>query len=157
VRGRSPSCIAAQLTPVLRSNPNYFPAHAGLVEKLRNEFAASIAASFSRVRLAQIARWLDIKPADVPAWCKEAGWSVDGELAGVPENGANNVKAGVVKENVQLKRRSAGEVALTARAHQARRGRGVLDYWHAWCISSHRAPSCAFDGPGWDRHGCVEA
>ncbi|BEI86398.1 hypothetical protein CcaverHIS002_0606850 [Cutaneotrichosporon cavernicola] len=94
------SSEAAQL---LRSNPNYFPAHAGVLSKFRTEFASSIAASFSRVRLAQLARWLDIKPADVPAWCAEAGWSVDGELAVVPENGDNNVKAGVVKENVQLK------------------------------------------------------
>ncbi|BEJ17134.1 hypothetical protein CspHIS471_0605350 [Cutaneotrichosporon sp. HIS471] len=94
------SSEAAQL---LRSNPNYFPAHADLVSKFRTEFASSIAASFSRVRLTQLSRWLDIKPADVPAWCAEAGWTVDGEVAVVPENGDNNVKAGVVKENVQLK------------------------------------------------------
>ena len=91
---------AAQL---LQSNPNYFAAHTGLVPTLRSQFAASIAASFRRVRLAQLARWLDLPAAEVPAWCKSAGWEVDGDVAVVPENGDNNVKAGVVKENVELK------------------------------------------------------
>lgn len=134
------------LTPVLRSNPNYFPAHTGLVAKLRNEFAASIAASFRRVRLAQLSRWLDIKAADLPAWCKEAQWEIDGDVAVVPENGDNNVKAGVVKENVQLKREStrtgrADRQSLPSllrprRFRVAWRGRRRRLAWYMhWCMT----------------------
>lgn len=35
---------------------------------------------------------------------EEAGWTVDGESAVVPGNGDNDVKAGVVKENIELGR-----------------------------------------------------
>lgn len=75
-----------------------------MIPKLRAEFGASIAASFRRVRVSQISRWLDLKQDELAAWCKEAGWEIDGDVAVIPENGDNNVKAGVVKENVQLKR-----------------------------------------------------
>lgn len=90
----------------LHSNQNYFPAYKGLVPELRAQFASSIAASFRRVRVSQLARWLDLPAAEVPAWAKEAGWEIDGDVAVVPANGDNDVKAGVVKENVELKRAS---------------------------------------------------
>ena len=32
------------------------------------------------------------------------GWKVDGSVAVLPKNGDNDVKAGVVKENVELSR-----------------------------------------------------
>lgn len=89
---------------ILHSNPTYFSSHKALVPVLRGQFAATIAASFRRIRTAQLARWLDLSAADVPTWCKAAGWEIDGDFAVVPANGDNDVKAGVVKENVELKR-----------------------------------------------------
>lgn len=95
---------SSEAANILHSNPTYFSAHKGLVPQLRNQFASSIAASFRRIRTAQLARWLDLSAADVPAWVKSAGWEIDGDYAVVPPNGDNDVKAGVVKENVELKR-----------------------------------------------------
>ncbi|WOO77326.1 Eukaryotic translation initiation factor 3 subunit K [Vanrija pseudolonga] len=88
---------------LLRTNPNYFPQHGDIVDTFRTLFATSIAASFRRVRLSQLARWLSLKDAEVAAWAKTAGWEIDGDVAVVPKNGDNDVKAGVVKENVELK------------------------------------------------------
>jgi translation initiation factor 3 subunit K len=46
--------------------------------------------------LSQLARWLSLKDAEVAAWAKTAGWEIDGDVAVVPKNGDNDVKAGVV-------------------------------------------------------------
>ncbi|WVR06293.1 eukaryotic translation initiation factor 3 subunit K [Kwoniella sp. DSM 27419] len=80
----------------------YLPQHAAPFDALRSIFSASMAASFSRITLAQLGRWLDLSPEDTKAWAGKVGWTVEGELAVVPKNGDNDVKAGVVKENVQL-------------------------------------------------------
>lgn len=120
---------------ILRSNPTYFAAHKDLVPTLRHQFASSIAASFRRVRLVQLGRWLDLPTGEVAAWAKSAGWEVDGDDAVVPPNGDNDVKAGVVKESVELKRECqrcrvqwvTRRITLTCRAHQAGCCRGVLD------------------------------
>jgi translation initiation factor 3 subunit K len=95
---------SSEAANILHSNPNYLAAHKGLVPQLRNHFAASIAASFRRIRTAQLARWLDLSAADLAAWVKSADWEIVGDVAVVPANGDNDVKAGVVKENVELKR-----------------------------------------------------
>lgn len=117
---------------LLRTSPNYFPAHKDLVPKLRFQFASSIAASFSRVRLAQLSRWLDLDEKSLAGWCKEAGWEIEGDVAVVPKNGDNDVKAGVVKENVQLKRElGEGCRADFCRAYQACRPGGLLGIDHA--------------------------
>ncbi|KAL7423277.1 hypothetical protein Q5752_002577 [Cryptotrichosporon argae] len=93
------SSDAAEL---LRSNPNYLPAHATLLPRLRTNIATSIASCFSRVRLAQLGRWVDLSGADVAAYAQSIGWIVDGDDAVVPKNGDNDVKATVVKETVTL-------------------------------------------------------
>jgi translation initiation factor 3 subunit K len=90
------------ITPVLRET--YVPQHAHLVDTFRVLFATSIASCFSRVRLAQLARWLDLPENEVSQWCAGVQWSVEGDVAVVPKNGDNDVKAGVVKEHVELSR-----------------------------------------------------
>jgi hypothetical protein len=119
---------SSEAANILHSNPNYFPSHKALVPVFRQQFASTIAASFRRIRPSQLARWLDLTAADVPTWAKSAGWEVDGDFAVVPANGDNDVKAGVVKENVELKRELHRWLlhANPHRAYQARRRRGVL-------------------------------
>lgn len=89
---------------ILRENPSYFPAHKGLEEKFRYEFASSIAASFRSVKVAQLQRWLNLADAEVKQWAESHGWSINGDIAAIPGNGDNDVKAGVVKEKVELNR-----------------------------------------------------
>lgn len=124
----------SEAATLLRTSPNYFPAHKDLTSKLRLQFASSIAASFSRVRLAQLSRWLDLDEKALAAWCKEVGWEVEGDVAVVPKNGDNDVKAGVVKENVQLKREWLSWTLLTCRAYQACCPGGFLSSRHRSCI-----------------------
>lgn len=121
---------SSEAANILHSNPTYFPSHKGLVVEFRQKFASTISASFRRIRLSQLARWLDLTAADVSGWAKSAGWEIDGDFAVVPANGDNDVKAGVVKENVELKRELQCVCRTNSyRAHQARRCRGVLDVW----------------------------
>ncbi|ORY28514.1 armadillo-type protein [Naematelia encephala] len=80
----------------------YVPQHANLIESLRNIFAASISSCFSAIPLVRLQRWLDIPAGEIHAWCSNVGWNVDGEVAAIPKNGDNDVKAGVVKEHVEL-------------------------------------------------------
>jgi hypothetical protein len=55
--------------------------------------------------MANLSRWLDISSSDeLKSWCESIGWTVEGDAAVVPKNGDNDVKAGVVKENVELSR-----------------------------------------------------
>lgn len=89
---------------ILRENPNYFPAHKGLEEKFRYEFASSIAASFRNVKVAQLQRWLNLDDGAVKEWAESHGWTINGDIASIPGNGDNDVKAGVVKEKVELNR-----------------------------------------------------
>lgn len=113
---------------ILRENPSYFPAHKGLEEKFRYEFASSIAASFRNVKVAQLQRWLNLKDGEVKQWAESHGWAINGDIAAIPGNGDNDVKAGVVKEKVELNRElKRCRRKLTDRAHQAYFRRGVLD------------------------------
>ncbi|WVQ80520.1 eukaryotic translation initiation factor 3 subunit K [Cryptococcus sp. DSM 104549] len=82
----------------------YLPSHTAPLDALRLIFSASAASCFQRISLAQLARWLDLPADAVPAWCSKVEWSVDanGKDAVIPKNGLNDVKAGVLKENVQL-------------------------------------------------------
>lgn len=93
---------------ILRENPSYFPAHKGLEEKFRYEFASSIAASFRNVKVAQLQRWLNLKDAEVKQWVESHGWKINGDVVAIPGNGDNDVKAGVVKEKVELNRELGG-------------------------------------------------
>lgn len=49
-------------------------------------------------------RWLHLPEDDVQGWCAGVGWTVEGDKAVIPKNGDNDVKAGVVKETVELNR-----------------------------------------------------
>jgi translation initiation factor 3 subunit K len=89
--------------PALRTN--YFPEHTHLTTTIRNLFATSIASVFSTISTQRLQRWLDLEPAQVDQWCQSVGWSVEGNDAKVPHNGENDVKAGVVKESVELSRK----------------------------------------------------
>ena len=51
-------------------------------------------------------------------WAEKAGWKIDGEFASIPGNGDNDVKAGVVKEHVELGRELNGHLLIdTPTAH----------------------------------------
>ena len=82
----------------------YLPQHPHFESTLRLLIATSIASCFSRVPVARLSNWVDLPAADVPAHCESIGWKVEGDMAVVPKNGDNDVKAGVVKENVELSR-----------------------------------------------------
>lgn len=125
---------SSEAATLLRSSPNYFSAHKDFIPKLRHQFASSIAASFRRVRLSQLSRWLDLQEKELAAWCKEAGWEIEGDVAVVPKNGDNDVKAGVVKENVQLKRECGIGSLLTSRAYKARCAGCFLGVDYAWSV-----------------------
>jgi hypothetical protein len=82
----------------------YLPKHAHLIPTLRHLFSTSIASCFSKIKLTHLQKWLDLPQNEVGKWCETVGWTVEGEVAVVPKNGDNDVKAGVVKENVELSR-----------------------------------------------------
>jgi translation initiation factor 3 subunit K len=83
---------------------HYAPQQPHLIPALRNLFATSIASSFSRVSVKHLSNWLDLPASEVASWAAGAQWSVEGEFVVVPKNEDNNVKAGIVKENVELSR-----------------------------------------------------
>ncbi|WWD18418.1 eukaryotic translation initiation factor 3 subunit K [Kwoniella shandongensis] len=80
----------------------YISQFASYIDSLRLIFSTSAASCFSRISLTQLSRWLDLPTDKVGEWARQVGWSVEGETAIIPKNGDNDVKAGVVKENVQL-------------------------------------------------------
>ncbi|TYJ58881.1 eukaryotic translation initiation factor 3 subunit K [Cryptococcus floricola] len=80
----------------------YLPQHSAPLDSFRFVFSTSIASCFRRISLSQLGRWLDLPQDQVVEWCKKVEWQVEGADAVVPANGQNDVKAGVVKENVQL-------------------------------------------------------
>ncbi|WRT67722.1 eukaryotic translation initiation factor 3 subunit K [Kwoniella shivajii] len=81
----------------------FLPSHAHPIDDLRFQFSLSIASCFSSITLTQLGRWLDLSSSsEISSWCEKVGWTVQGDKAVVPKNGDNDVKAGVVKENVQL-------------------------------------------------------
>ena len=84
----------------------YLPRHPHLVPTFRHLFATSIASCFRKVNTSHIQEWLDLPQGEVESWCKNVGWTVEGGVAVIPTNGDNDVKAGVVKENVELSRES---------------------------------------------------
>ena len=92
------------LTESLVYRDQYLPKHPYLVPALRNLFATSVSSCFSKVNLTHLQKWLDLPENEVGKWCEAVGWKVDGSVAVVPKNGDNDVKAGVVKENVELSR-----------------------------------------------------
>ncbi|EIW73678.1 eukaryotic translation initiation factor 3 subunit K [Tremella mesenterica] len=80
----------------------YLPQHPHLIPTLRVRFATSIASSFSRISLIRVQRWLDLSESDINDWCASVSWGIEGSDAVIPKNGDNDVKAGVVRENVEL-------------------------------------------------------
>ena len=119
---------APALTTVVKST--YVPQQSHLIPSFRNLFAASIASCFSRISIKNLSNWLDLSSNEVSAWANEVQWSVDGEYVTVPKNGDNDVKAGVVKESVELSRELSSVSPSTpadGRTDKARRGCGVLD------------------------------
>lgn len=80
----------------------FVPQNPHLIPTLRTLFATSIATCFSRIALLRIQRWLDLPEGEVKTWCATVGWTVEGDQAVIPKNGENDVKAGVVKEHVEL-------------------------------------------------------
>lgn len=91
---------------VLRTR--YLTQHASPLDDFRFIFSASIASCFRRISLSQLSRWLDVPSDKVGDWCSKVEWTVEGQDAVIPNNGQNDVKAGVVKENVQLGREYPG-------------------------------------------------
>lgn len=91
---------------VLRTR--YLSQHASPLDDFRFIFSASIASCFRRISLSQLSRWLDLSSDKVAEWCSKIEWRVEGQDAVIPNNGQNDVKAGVVKENVQLGREYSG-------------------------------------------------
>jgi len=90
------------LTIVIKST--FIPQQSHLVPSFRNLFAASIASCFSRISVKHLSNWLDLPQNEVSQWANEVQWNVDGDFVEVPKNGDNDVKAGVVKESVELNR-----------------------------------------------------
>lgn len=90
------------LTPVVKNH--YASQQPNLIPALRTLFATSIASSFSRVSIKHLSNWLDLPVSEVASWAEGAQWTVEGDYAVVPKNEDNNVKAGIVKENVELSR-----------------------------------------------------
>ncbi|WWC70821.1 eukaryotic translation initiation factor 3 subunit K [Kwoniella pini CBS 10737] len=80
----------------------FLPSHAHPIDDLRLQFSLSIASCFSSITLTQLSRWLNLNGSEVNEWIEKVGWTFEGEKAIIPKNGDNDVKAGVVKENVQL-------------------------------------------------------
>jgi translation initiation factor 3 subunit K len=88
------------IPPDLRDNflPEFTQFHA----TVRHLFSTSIATCFARIPASRLKAWLDL--SDVAEFAQTVGWSIQGEDVVIPPNGENNVKAGVVKETVELSR-----------------------------------------------------
>ncbi|ORX40157.1 armadillo-type protein [Kockovaella imperatae] len=80
----------------------YLPQQPHLESSLRILIATSIASCFSRVPIARLSNWINLSSSDLSSWSESIGWKVEGDVAVVPKNGDNDVKAGVVKESVEL-------------------------------------------------------
>jgi translation initiation factor 3 subunit K len=89
---------------------NYLPQNPHFVSTLQINIARSVSACFQRIKIAQLARWLDLSAGDIQGWAQKAGWKVEGELVVIPGNGDNDVKAGVVNEHIELSRKSVTRV-----------------------------------------------
>ncbi len=91
--------------PVLRSR--YIPQHSHILSLLRTQITTSISSSFSRIPLALLGKWLDLSAGEAREYVQDGtvqGWSVEGEDVVILGNGDNDVKPGVIKESVELKR-----------------------------------------------------
>ncbi|WWC88611.1 uncharacterized protein L201_003524 [Kwoniella dendrophila CBS 6074] len=81
----------------------YLPQHASPIDDIRYQFSLSISSCFSSISLNQLSKWLNLSSSQINQYVTEnLGWEVQGDNVKVPKNGDNDVKAGVVKENVQL-------------------------------------------------------
>ena len=97
--------IDTTLLSVIRSQ--YLPNHNQAVPSLRLLIATTIASSFSSIQTARLQKWLDFASASEVAQFVENlnGWTVQGDSVKIEGNGDNDVKAGVVKEQVELSRK----------------------------------------------------
>ncbi|KAH8088011.1 armadillo-type protein [Filobasidium floriforme] len=91
---------------VIRSQ--YLPNHNHAVSSLRLLIATTIASSFSSIQTSRLQKWLDLDSANEVSSFVEGlnGWTVQGDSVKIEGNGDNDVKAGVVKEQVELSRES---------------------------------------------------
>ena len=98
--------IGARLTFVIVVRQHYLPQQPHLISNFRILIATSIASCFSRVPVLRLSHWLDLPTNELSGFCGSIEWTLEGDLAVIPKNGDNDVKAGVVKENVELSRES---------------------------------------------------
>ena len=147
----APSFICSNVDSLGVIRSTYVPQHPNLFQTFRHLFSTSIASSFSRVSLVHLSHWLNLPSAEVSAWCSSIGWTVEGDAAVVPKNGDNDVKAGVVKENVELSReltfhfqylrkgaRARMVLMIGDRIDKARGCGGVLDLGSDTVCSTYR-------------------
>ena len=80
----------------------YLSAHPHFTRTIRMLFSTVIASSFSRIHTAQLERWLDLEGSELSTLCTSMGWKIEGDVVVIPANGENDVKAGVIRENVKL-------------------------------------------------------
>jgi len=77
--------------------------------------ATTIATSFSSIQISRLQKWLDFSSADEAQQFVGGinGWTVEGDSVTIQGNGDNDVKAGVVREQVELNRESVVSCAST--------------------------------------------
>jgi translation initiation factor 3 subunit K len=85
----------------------YLPHHNHATSSLRLLIATTIASSFSSIQLSRLQKWLDMPSSeDVQQFVGSLnGWTVEGDSVKIEGNGDNDVKAGVVREQVELSRK----------------------------------------------------
>lgn len=78
------------------------------MSSLRLLIATTIATSFSSIQTSRLQKWLDLESASEVSSFVEGlnGWTAEGDVVRIEGNGDNDVKAGVVKEQVELSRTS---------------------------------------------------
>lgn len=86
---------------------SYLPSHPHAVDSVRKLVTATVSTTFTRVSVARLAKWLDLDVAGIAKYIKEAdvqGWTVEGDDVRIASNEDNDVRPGVIRENVELKR-----------------------------------------------------
>lgn len=89
----------------------YLPSHPYAVDSVRKLVVSTVSTTFARVSAARLARWLDLEGGSsaVAAYIQETqvqGWSIEGDDVRIASNEDNDVRPGVIRENVELKRES---------------------------------------------------
>lgn len=77
----------------------------GFDDAVRRVALDSVKGAFRTIDAKRLASYLDLEKDELPAFIqKQSGWTMEGDAVHVPANADNDVKASVIREDIQLDR-----------------------------------------------------